>query len=159
MCSVPKPTSGFFAATKVGCRGDVIKRGPSSVALSLFGGIVDMLVTCDRLFRLAARLGGLRRLTQSYVGKRLVWKRMSRAIQRFRVFFRTPSEQYRRMASRSADRDHPSRRHCNELLIFFQSALIQIAETWDVLRKDSWTAQGLPETSRAVLPAALRWDC
>jgi hypothetical protein len=62
------------------------------------------------------------------------------------------------MAGRSGDRDHPSRRHWNELLIFFQSALIRIAETWNVLRKDPWTAQGLPETS-AVLAAALRWDC
>jgi hypothetical protein len=52
---------------------DVIKRrAPAAVSLNLFDGIVDMPVTCDRLFRLAARLGGLTPVAQSYVGRRAI---------------------------------------------------------------------------------------
>src|ERR1700736_5890757 len=44
----------------------------------------DRLV-CDRLVRSAARLGGVRRLTQSYMGKRPISKRDRKSIRRFRV--------------------------------------------------------------------------
>jgi hypothetical protein len=70
---------------------------PSQIAqrvaapLQRYWGLLRIFITCDRLFRLAGRLGESRRLPQSYVGKRLVWKRMSRVIRRFRVFSFVPA--------------------------------------------------------------------
>jgi hypothetical protein len=58
--------------------------------LQRYWGLLRIFITCDRLFRLAGRLGGSWRLTQSYVGKRLVWKRISGGIRRFRVFSFAP---------------------------------------------------------------------
>ena len=51
---------------------------PSQIAqrlaapLQRYWGLLRILLTCNRLFRLAVRLGGSRRLPQSYVGKRLI---------------------------------------------------------------------------------------
>lgn len=43
-----------------------------AVALSVFGRACGHFVTCNRLFRSGARLGGLEWSAQSYVGKRAI---------------------------------------------------------------------------------------
>jgi hypothetical protein len=103
--------------------------------LHRYWGLLRILVTCNRLFRLAARLGGSRRLTQSYVSKRLILKSIGGAIRRFRMFLSRP----RRTMSPHNGRgwvgkpQSSPRLGWNELLIFFQSALILIAAR-DALR-------------------------
>jgi hypothetical protein len=44
------------------------------------------VVTCNRLFRIAVRIGGSRSLSQLYVGKRPISKGIGGAIRRFGVF-------------------------------------------------------------------------
>ena len=44
------------------------------------------VVTCNRLFRIALRIGGSRSLSQLYVGKRPISKGIGGAIRRFGVF-------------------------------------------------------------------------
>ncbi len=74
--------AAFFADPKGVCRGGdsyvVQSRGLTAVALNLFDRDRRRAVTCNRLFRLAVRLRGLRLMAQSYLGKRAVSKRIGR---------------------------------------------------------------------------------
>jgi hypothetical protein len=51
-----------------------------AAALNRFGRDRGHLVTCNRLLRLAARLGGLRPIAQSYAGKHPISKGIERVI-------------------------------------------------------------------------------
>jgi len=57
-------------------------RDLTAVALNLFDRDRGHAVTCNRLFRLAARLRGSRLMAQSYVGKRAIWKGIGGAIRK-----------------------------------------------------------------------------
>jgi len=76
----------FCAGTNLVCRSDKdVFRPPVSwrLRLNLFNWDRGHLVTCNRLFRPAARLGAWGLLAQSYVGKRAVLKGIGGSIRKF----------------------------------------------------------------------------